>query len=133
MSEYPSVQARHATKSRGRRVNDAKDKFIAVRCTAKDHAAITEAAAKAGLSVGAFLRTQALGDAGPRAVRRPPIERKELARLLGWLGKHGSNVNQLAHAYHRMGKFPGFAELVAIRKEVAEMREALMKALGRDH
>ena len=60
-----------------------------------------DSAEQAGLSVGAFLRALALGNAGPRAVRRPPVERKELARLVGHLGKVGSNINQLAHGFNR--------------------------------
>jgi hypothetical protein len=103
---------------------------ISIRCTAQDHAVIKEAAAKAGLTIGPYLRALALGSPGPRAVRRPPVERRELARLLGWLGKLGSNVNQLAHAYNRDRRIPGFPEILAIRREVAEMRAALLKALG---
>jgi len=119
---------------RGRkRVADAKTKFISVRCTAKDYAAIDEAATQAGLSVGAYLRVRALGRAGPRAVRRPPVERKELARLLGHLGKVGSNINQLAHAFNSRGRAPGRAELDDIRGYVGQMRDALIAALGRDH
>ena len=56
----------------------------------------SETAAQAGLSVGAFLRALALGSAGPRAVKRPRVEREQLARLLGEIGKLGSNVNQIA-------------------------------------
>jgi hypothetical protein len=118
---------------RGRkRVEDARTKLVPVRCTAEERAAIKAVADKAGLSVGAFLRAAALGNAGPRAVRRPPIERKELARLLGHLGKVGSNLNQLAHAFNSRGRVPGLAELERIRGDVGEMRAALMKALGRD-
>jgi hypothetical protein len=115
------------------RADDARTQFIAVRCTVTERTAITERATQAGLSVGAYLRRQAIGAAGPRSVRKPPIERKELARLLGWLGKVGSNVNQLAHGFNRSGRTPGSAELIAIRREVGDMRGALMKALGRDH
>jgi hypothetical protein len=119
---------------RGRkRVSDAKTSFISVRCTAKERSKIDEAARQAGLSIGAYLRALALGDAGPRAVRRPPIERKELARLLGHLGKVGSNLNQLAHAFNSRGRVPGLAELNDIRSYVGQMRDALMAALGRDH
>jgi hypothetical protein len=119
---------------RGRkRVKDARTKLIPVRCTAVERAAIKAVADKAGLSVGAFLRAAALGDAGPRSVRRPPIERKELARLLGHLGKVGSNLNQLAHAFNSRGRVPGLAELNDIRSYVGQMRDALMAALGRDH
>jgi hypothetical protein len=113
------------------RVNDPRKHFIAVRCTAQEHGAIGEAAARAGLSVGAFLRAQALGQPGPRSVRRPPVERKELARLLGHLGKLGSNVNQIARVANTTRSLPSWSELAEIRHEVSQMRAALMKALGR--
>ena len=132
MGETGKPKTARAAPWRGRRrVADPKTVPISLRCTAKDHAAISEAAARAGLSIGAYLRSLALGNAGPRAVRRPPIERKELARLLGHLGKVGSNINQLARAYNQTGVRPGFPELVAIRQEIGEMRTALMQALGR--
>jgi hypothetical protein len=133
MGETGKPKTARAAPWRGRRrVADPKTVPISLRCTAKDHAAISAAAARAGLSIGAYLRALALGSAGPRAVRRPPIERKELARLLGHLGKVGSNINQLARAYNQTGIRPGFPELVAIRQEIGEMRAALMLALGRD-
>jgi hypothetical protein len=116
-----------------RRVDDAKNSFIAVRCTAQERAKIDENAAQAGLSVGAYLRSLALGSPGPRARRRPPIERKELARFLGHLGKVGSNVNQIAHAYNSRGRTPGLDDLTAIRMAVGELRDAVMTALGRDN
>jgi len=132
MTDAPVARAKKpAAPWRGRmRVNDARKRFIGVRCTEPEHAAIAERATQAGLSVGAYLRRLALGSAGPRAVHKPPAERKELARLLGWLGKLGSNVNQLAYAFNRDGKIPGFPEWLAIRREVAEMRAAVLKALG---
>ena len=132
MTDAPFARAKKAAAPwRGRmRVEDTRRRFIGVRCTETEHAAIVEKASQAGLSVGAYLRRLALGSAGPRAVRKPPAERQELARLLGWLGKLGSNVNQLAHAFNREGKIPGFPEWLAVRREVAEMRAALLKALG---
>ncbi len=130
--EAASPRTKTMTPWRGRRrVGDARTKLIPVRCNAEERAAIKAAADKAGLSVGAFLRSLALGDAGPRAVRRPPVERKELARLLGHLGKVGSNLNQLAHAFNRDARSPQLAELNGIRAHVIEMRDALMTALGR--
>lgn len=127
------AKKRRKSVSRRTPVRDARTKLIPVRCTAEERAAIKAVADKAGLSVGALLRAAALGDAGPRAVRRPPIERKELARLLGHLGKVGSNLNQLAHAFNSRGRVPGLAELNDIRSYVRQMRDALMAALGRDH
>lgn len=134
MSEAPNPRSKGIAPWRGRRrVSDAKTSFVAVRCTAKERSTIDEAARKAGLSIGAYLRTLALGSPGPRAVRRPPIERKELARLLGHLGKIGSNLNQLTRAYNGGGRAPALAELTALRQEIGQIRDALMKALGRDH
>ena len=79
------------------------------------------------------MRALALGNPGPRARRRPPIEREKLARLLGELGKIGSNINQLAYAFNGRGRLPDLAELSALRRELAQIRDALMTALGRDH
>jgi hypothetical protein len=133
-SEAANPRAKTMAPWQGRkRVKDARTKLIPpIRCTEEERVAIKAAADRAGLSVGAFVRTLALGDAGPRAVRRPPIERKELARLLGHLGKVGSNLNQLAHAFNSRGRVPGLAELNLIRGHVTDMRDALIKALGRD-
>ena len=133
MSEVTNPRTKTMAPWRGRkRVKDARTKLIPpIRCTEGERVAIKAAADQAGLSVGAFVRALALGDAGPRAVRRPPIERKELARLLGHLGKVGSNLNQLAYAFNRDRRIPGLAELTAMRQQVGELRDALMKALGR--
>jgi hypothetical protein len=134
MSETPRPSENKGAPWRGRkRVADPKTSFIAVRCTAKDRAAIENSAAKAGLSVGAYLRTLALGSPGPRAARRPPVERTELARLLGHVGKLGSNVNQIAKAVHTTRNLPSWSELAAIQQEIARIREAILGALGRDY
>jgi hypothetical protein len=130
-SEVSNPKTTRSAPWRGRRrIADPKQAKISFRCTAGDHAAIDESATKAGLSIGAYLRTLALGSAGPRAVRRPPVERKELARLLGHLGKIGSNINQLAHAYNRDRLVPGFRELAAMRRDIGDMRTALLRSLG---
>lgn len=117
---------------RGRkRVVEPRDRYVAVRCTESEHTKMTEAAQKAGLSVGAFLRALACDGPGLRAARRPPIERQELARLLGHIGKLGSNVNQLAYAANAAGDLPGVRDLEDMATEIRKMRDAVMKALGR--
>jgi hypothetical protein len=119
---------------RGRmRVKDARKRLIHLRCTDHEHAAIKAVADDAGFSVGAFLRLLALGDAGPRAVRRPPVERAELVRILGELGKIGSNINQIAKAIHTTANLPSWSELAEIKFDIAAMRGVLLKALGHDH
>lgn len=124
---------RAAPAKRGMRVPDARKRFIAVRCNEAEYAAITEAADRSALGVGGYLRALALGSPGPRAVRRPPIERRELTRLLGALGKIGSNLNQIARFTNATGSLPLRSELSAIREELVRMRELVMKAMGRDH
>ena len=70
---------------RGRKrapAGETKEKFIAVRCTEADRAKIAGKAQEAGLRIGGYLRALALGSAGVRAVKRPRVEREQLARLL---------------------------------------------------
>jgi hypothetical protein len=127
----PDRRSSHAAPWRGRRrVPDPKNCFISVRCTKEDHSAISAAAAKAGLSVGAYLRTLAISTPGPRAVRRPPIERKELAFLLGQIGKLGSNVNQIAKHANTNRVLPGERVLALMREDIGQMRTAILKALN---
>jgi len=133
LTESPATPtARKRAPWRGRkRVSDAKEKFIAVRCTAEDRAIIAETAGQAGLSVGAYLRTLALGRAGPRAVKRPHAEREQLARILGEIGKLGSNHNQIAKWANTVKASPSAVELAQMREDIALMRAAILKALDR--
>lgn len=131
MTEAPAEPAKHAAPWKGRpRVTDAKGCFIAIRCTVKQHQAIKEGATRAGLSVGAFLRALAVGHPGPRSVRRPPVERAELAKLLAHIGKLGSNVNQIAKYVNTTRSPPSGSELTAMREDIGRMRAAVLKALN---
>mgnify|MGYP000900399662 FL=1 len=69
---------------------------VTVRLTEDERRLLEAAAEEAGLSIGAFIRARALGDAGERFKKRPPADRAELTRLLAQLGKVGSNLNQMA-------------------------------------
>ena len=134
MTEAPPERARHLAPWRGRpRVTDAKGCFIAIRCTVKQHAAIKERATRAGLSIGAYLRTLAVGHPGPRSVHRPRPGDTELARLLGHIGKIGSNVNQIAKIANTYRRPPSKSALSVMRKDIGRMRRAVLKALGRGH
>jgi hypothetical protein len=103
-----------------------------LRVTAADLARIKEKAQASGLKIGGYLRALALGSAGPRAVRRLPVEREQLAHLLGEIGKIGSNVNQLAKWSNRDQRAAGLDELAQIRADIATMRDAVMQALGHE-
>src|SRR5437773_2496391 len=69
-----------------------------IRWTDEEFALLTARADKAGFAVAAFLRAAGLGDAGPRAQRRPPADHKALRQILGHLGQIGNNLNQIARA-----------------------------------
>ena len=113
-----------------RRSHDVKGKCMTVRVTVKDRSKIADAAGKAGLTVGEFVRTATLGRKPPRAVKLPLIDRQQLVRLLGELGKVGSNVNQIAKAFNSVSAVPEAQALTAMRADLAAMRSAVMAALG---
>ena len=117
--------ARQGTETRQR------SRLVAVRCTDAELAAITAGAARAGLSVGAFMRRQAIGTPGPRAVRQPSINRRALAMVLAALGRYASNVNQQARVANTTGDLAAIAELREQTAATRDMRNALMVALGR--
>ena len=132
MSE--TVTAKPTVPWRGRkRVPDPRSAVVHIRCTPAKHASYMAASAQAGLSVGAWFRALADGTPGPRAVRKPPVEKAELARLLGEIGKLGSNVNQMARVLNTTGEPPEGSDLALARAAIEEMRAAVMKALGRGH
>ena len=94
---------------------------------------LKSAADKTGLALGAYLRAAALDSPGPRAARKPPIRRQELVRLLGQIGKLGSNVNQIARAINTGDDPYGLVDdMKAASVEIAEMRAAILQALGED-
>jgi hypothetical protein len=105
---------------------------ILVRLTAEERAAIEAAASRAGLTLASYARGQMLGGPQPRAARRPPVETRQLARILGELGKIGSNINQLARAGNiGLLNAADRGELQAETQALRALRGYLMEALGR--
>jgi hypothetical protein len=98
--------------------------------TVDERAKIETAAERAGLTAASYVRRTLLGAATPRQVRRPPIERRELGRLLGELGKVGSNLNQLAH-HANSGMPSDRGALLTILASLVDVRNAILRALGR--
>jgi hypothetical protein len=109
----------------------ARDRHITIRLSVEERAGLDAAAERAGITTGSYARQVLLGAPPPRQSRRPPIERRELARLLGELGKIGSNLNQLAKATNQ-----GFVvyqnEVLVCLGGLRVLREAILKALGRE-
>jgi len=107
-----------------------RDCILPIRLSADERAVVEAAAEKAGLATGSYARQTLLGAPAPRQVRRPPVERRELARLLGELGKVGGNLNQLAKAANS-GVLVYGNEIDTALGGLAEVRNAVLKALGR--
>ena len=104
-------------------------KLAAVRFLDEEHAAIQAKADAAGLSFGAYLRTCALGDAGPRARRSPTINRELAAHAIAELNKAGSNLNQIAHAVN-MKNWPGTGNVVTAADTVTRAALQILEAFG---
>ena len=101
-----------------------------IRWTEEEFAEISKKSDKAGFAVAAFIRAAAIGNAGPRAQRRPPTDHVLLRQILGQLGKIGSNLNQIAKSLN-MGDPPDMPELTAALRAYTETRNAIFRALGK--
>ena len=103
---------------------------LTIRLTPDERATIEAAAERAGLACGSYARRVLLGAPTPRQVRRPPAERRELARLLGELGRVGNNINQVARAMHEIRPVTHRMYADAL-EQLRPVREAILTALGR--
>ncbi len=87
-------------------------------------------AERSGLTSGSYARLVLLGARTPRQVRRPPVARHELSRLLGELGHIGANLNQLARASNA-GQPVARHDLAEALSGLGLLRDAILSALGR--
>ena len=115
-----------------------RNKRLSIRFTAEEFNQIAARADQAGLGSAALLRAAALGDAGPRAQRRPPADHKALRQLLGHVGRIGNNINQIARALNAAEK-SGLAEVPAVLgacpaalRACDDIRRAILVALGKN-
>ncbi len=92
-------------------------------------AKVEASASQAGLTLASFGRAQMLGEVAIRSVRRPAVEKELLAKVLGQLGKVGSNLNQVARAANTDGA--DAAEVRAVLAQIKEAAREVMQALGR--
>lgn len=103
---------------------------LTARFNAQEAAAVARKAEHAGISRSAFIRFAALGTPPPRGRRSVSANEKLLLQILAQLGKIGSNVNQLAH-YAHLDRYQPQSVQAAMR-ELTEMRDAVMQALGHE-
>jgi hypothetical protein len=105
-----------------------RGKVISVRVSPDEETALLAKAQAAGLSLGSYLRACALGEAGPRAKRSPPVNALLLAHAVAELNKAGSNLNQIARVVNTAGLFDprDTSEVLdQVRGAVAEIRTAV--------
>jgi len=109
-----------------------RGKIQPVRCTADEFNAIATKADEAGLSIAAYFRAAALGDAGPRAQRRLPADHRLLRQILGHLGRVGNNLNQIARQLNS-GEEPHtqMPELHEALNDYMRLRDTIFEALGK--
>ena len=109
----------------------ARNRHITIRLSDEERDAIDDKAERAGLTTGSYARQELLGAPAPRQVRRPPVERGLLAKILGQIGAIGNNINQIARALNRGRPL----EDEMLREAIGylrEIRDAVLRALGRD-
>ncbi len=106
---------------------------LQIRLTEEELAEVLEAADRVGLSPASHARHVLLGAPPLRSVRRPPVDRTAVSKLLAMLGQTGSDLRGLV----RLSS--GLAANDAVREklseglsQVSEMRDVLMSALGRN-
>ncbi len=103
--------------------------MVSVRLSAEERTQLEARASDAGLSVGAYLRQSALGTPGPRAMRRPPIERAALEELLVKTSRIGGNVYQLSRAAN-FNEPVLDQDVVALVKDLRALTNEMRAALG---
>lgn len=101
---------------------------VTTRYDADEYAELEEAASRAGLTRASYQRVQSLARPKTRSTRRAPVEKELLARLLGQIGKIGSNLNQIARTAN-MG-LGVRADLVNLMGELRRLIPLILMALG---
>lgn len=110
--------------------NRKRPKTYSLRLSAEEQAKARSIADHTGLSFAAYIRHKVFGDPLPRAARRPTINHQAVARLLGELGKIGSNINQAQK--HINAGHPQWNVWEDAARALIDMRTACMEALGRE-
>ena len=105
--------------------------FVRARCDADESAEFAQSARDAGFAnVSELIRARCLRKT--RAPKMPLQDRRELAAVLGQLGKWGSNLNQLARQAN-MGEPVSRQEFEELAGQVREATALVREALRRGH
>ena len=103
---------------------------FSIRLSDEQRADLDSRADRARLSTGGYAISAIFNTPPPRQSYRPSVVEEELARLMGAIGKIGSNINQLAHQAH-LGSWPDSRALQQACADIRMMRDTLIRAFGR--
>lgn len=104
---------------------------LTMRLTPQQAQQLEEWANDTGLARCSVARAKLFGGQPIRLIRRPPVERQALAQFLAWLGRLNGNVYQVSRAAN-FGERYEPQDLAKALKEITEMRNAVLAALGRE-
>ncbi|MFQ5443028.1 MAG: plasmid mobilization relaxosome protein MobC [Nitrospinales bacterium] len=102
---------------------------VTVRLTEAEHAELSKRADNSRLTLAGYFRSATLDTPPPPQSRRQPVDRKELGKLLGAIGRIGNNINQLAKVANA-GSWPESKSLHKACDDIRWIRRKLMEALG---
>jgi len=107
---------------------------ITFRLFHEHHQMLKEEARASGMTVSSLIKYRIFNDSAKLMDSKPartPADVNELRRILGHLGKIGSNVNQIAFKLNQRN-YSDFdlRELGRFRTELSIAREAIMKAMN---
>lgn len=129
MSE-PAAPVGTSSRKRSGSENRARGNIVAFRVSEEERAELEQAAELAGLTLGSYVRQRVLTAPKTRAVRRPPLEQKLLAQLLGQLGRVGGNIHQIVK-HMNFGSGVMHDELRPALASFEAAAAAILQAMGR--
>jgi hypothetical protein len=112
-----------------------RQQIVRVRCTADEAAQLAAVARSQGKTISSCVRDTMIAGARPAPKprrRTPAADERELARVLGQLGKWGSNLNQLAHQANMDEPVKPY-QFEELADQVRAASRAVLEALGRGH
>lgn len=113
-----------------RDIKRQRTRQINIRVSDEELEKIEADAGRAGITVGAYVRQVLLDAPIPRQSKRPSIEKESLSKLLGQIGKIGSNINQLAKSNNR-GIAPYAHEMHTALEMLLLLQQEVLQALGK--
>ncbi len=108
--------------------NRIRNKTLSSRFTSEEANLVREMADKAGVSIASLIRFALLEQPPLRASKVPPVKKRDLAKLLGELGRIKQGIDD---AINNDDCYENELLIEAIHRDLADMRAALLEALGR--